>query len=138
MPIDVRRCAKIWLFLVVMVFSVSTLGMEVCENLVPLSNPMPAYPNPEQAKDYLPGTLYAHIFVEGFVAVSYTVETSGKVTEVKIVDSENRPTQKIEGREFDGFLESNVISTVARWKYKAVPADCEASQIFRYQQSVKA
>lgn len=57
-----------------LVFCLPSYGQAVqCSALEPVNTPRPEYPSPEQAKMYLPGTHYIHIFVKGEVTVQYDV-----------------------------------------------------------------
>lgn len=108
---------------------------ECQQSLVPVDTPRPAYPSPEQARAYLPGTAYFHVFVEGKVSVEFMVTTLGTVSEPRITESTVDPigTRRFARDAFDGFLETNVIPTLLRWKYEAIEAPCLARITFSYE-----
>ena len=64
-------------FLIVFDFALAEEPSKCEAKLKPLSTPWPKYPSPEQAKDYLQGTEYAHVFVKGSVRVRFTVSIEG-------------------------------------------------------------
>ncbi len=104
-----------------------------CSNLEAVNTPRPEYPKPDQVKDYLRGTQYTHVFVEGYVTVAFLVNENGSVTNIEIVESKNNPTRQIKNRSFNGFLETNVISTVSGWVFKSVSSVCSSSTTFYYE-----
>jgi len=104
--------------------------------LVAINTPYPGYPTPEQAKRYLPGTSYLHVFVTGVVTVEFLVTRSGSVSDAKIIESSSRPIGR--GRfpegHFDGFLEANVLSTIMSWEFETIAQPCTARWTFTYEQ----
>ena len=86
----------------------------------------------------MPGTNYTHIFVEGYVSVAYHVQINGSVSNVIITDSKNKPTRDIKEKSFNGFLETNVISTVSKWQFKPVGKECLFNSNFIYEQAKNA
>lgn len=106
--------------------------VDACSGLEEVYTPQPKYPTYEQVKHILPGTSYVHVFVEGYVKVKFTVLTDGTVKNVLIIESDNRPTRKV-NQSMEGFLEINVVPTVSNWKYKPIAAPCENEHKFRYE-----
>jgi len=88
--------------------------------LVAIERPVPESPSAEQAREYLRGTSYLHIFVEGKVSVEFTVHPAGDVSDVKILESVEKPVGRGAGNVpdgyFEGFLRINAIPTVERWR----------------------
>lgn len=97
---------------------------------------MPDYPSPEQAKPYLQGTSYMHVFVEGSVVVSFSVSSSGAVTDARIAESSYKPVGRnaalYKPGYFDGFLEMNVLSAVRTWRYPPRAQSCNGEFTFTY------
>lgn len=107
------------------------------KDLERITAPYPPYPSPEQAESFgVKGTSYMHVYVEGRVAVEFTVTTDGTLDSLEIVES----TYQIVGRNrhayatghFSGFLEMNVLSTLAHWRYKRVQTPCRGKFTFTY------
>jgi len=106
------------------------------QDIKPVEGSMPGYPSSEQAKPYLPGTSYMHVFVEGSVVVAFTVSTSGAVTNARIAQS----SYKLVGRNashykpgyFDGFLDMNVLPAVRAWRYSPRAQPCASEYTFTY------
>ena len=103
--------------------------------LIAVETPFPTYPTPEQARPYFAGTSYMHVFVEGSVSVEYVVTVSGEVSELRVTESTHRaigPRRSYPERNFDGFLESNVLQTVMKWQYEPIEQPCVARASFVY------
>ncbi|MBB5212550.1 energy transducer TonB [Microbulbifer hydrolyticus] len=114
-------------------FSAIATAQEIkCEGLRKISAPYPPYPLPEQVREYLPGTSYMHIFVEGYVVVEFTVEKTGYVSDVKVIESENKPIRDRTNISFDGFLEKSVVPVVSKWQFEAQAQPCIHKQKFSY------
>lgn len=103
---------------------------------------MPDYPSPDQARPYLQGTAYMHVFVEGTVVVTFTVNTSGAISDVRIAESSYKPI----GRSasyfdkpgyFDGFLEMNVLSAVKTWRYSPRIEPCSHKFTFTFRMAAQ-
>lgn len=103
---------------------------------------MPDYPSPDQARPYLKGTSYMHVFVEGTVVVVFTVNRSGAVADARIAKSSYEPV----GRSasyfnkpgyFDGFLEMNVLPAVKTWRYSPRTESCSHEVTFTYRMSAQ-
>jgi hypothetical protein len=106
-----------------------------------LEGAMPDYPSPEQAKRYLQGTSYMHVFVEGTVVVAFTVAGSGAVTDARITKSSyklvGRNASRYKPGYFDGFLEMSVLPAVRAWRYSARAQPCNGEFTFTYQISAQ-
>jgi hypothetical protein len=102
---------------------------------------MPDYPSPEQAKAYLQGTSYLHVFIEGSVVVAFTVTSSGVVTDARIAKSSYKPVGRNASRYapgyFDGFLEMNVLPAVSTWRYSPRVQSCNGEFTFTYRVSAQ-
>ena len=114
-----------------------TAEPERCSStLTPLSTPAPPYPSPEQAAGYLPGTSYAHNFVEGAVEVGFVVIKTGAGEDVAIVNETVNPVVRnastFSPTHFKGFLTLNVLDTVSGWRYEPVGAPCYWSTVIKY------
>lgn len=103
--------------------------------LVPVDTPFPKYPSPTQSSEYLKGTSYMHVFVTGEVSVEYTVLPAGTIEKVKVIESKYEPIGRgnFPDGYFDGYLESNVISTVKEWLYQPINTPCIALATFKYE-----
>ena len=86
--------------------------------LVPVDKPNPPYPSYEQARNFFSGTSYLHTFVQGSVSAEYVVEPSGTVSDVQVLESSYEQIGKDNYPDgyFDGFLDTNVISTLKTWR----------------------
>jgi hypothetical protein len=125
------------------------VGVTVCQaqeaacpkDLKLVEGSMPDYPSPEQAKPYLQGTSYMHVFVEGNVQVSFTVISSGAVTDVRIAKSSYKPVGRnaslYKPGYFDGFLEMNVLPAVRTWRYSPRAQSCSGEFTFTYRLSAQ-
>jgi hypothetical protein len=102
---------------------------------------MPDYPSPDQAKPYLQGTSYMHVFVEGAVVVAFTVSSSGAVTDTRIAKSCYKPVGRhaslYKAGYFDGFLEMNVLPAVKTWRYSPRAQSCRGEFTFTYRISAQ-
>lgn len=114
------------------VSAIATAQEMKCEGLKEISAPNPPYPLPEQVREYLPGTSYMHIFVEGYVVVEFTLEKSGYVNDLKVVESENNLNRDNAKISFDGFLEKSVVPVVGKWQFEPLAQPCTHRQKFSY------
>jgi hypothetical protein len=116
-------------------------GVECPKDLQLLAGSMPEYPSPDQAAPYLKGTSYMHVFVEGSVVVAFTVDTSGAVTDARIVRSSYKPVGRnassYQPGYFDGFLEMNVLPAVRNWRYSPRTLPCNGEFTFTYRSSAQ-
>jgi outer membrane biosynthesis protein TonB len=105
--------------------------------LNPVHRSMPDYPSPEQAERYLRGTSYMHVFVEGRVAVEFTVARDGSVSDARIVESTYQPigrrASSYKAGYFDGFLEINVLPAVKAWRFSPLAQPCRSRVTFTWQ-----
>ncbi len=104
-------------------------------SLVPVDVPYPEYPTRHQVQDYLRGTAYLHVFVEGEVFVEFVVTTEGTVEKARITKSVAKPVgrhPRIAEGHFEGFLEMNVLPTIAGWKYEPIERPCAVRMSFTY------
>jgi hypothetical protein len=125
------------------------VGVPVCvaqevacpKDLKLVEGSMPDYPSPDQAKPYLQGTSYMHVFVEGSVVVAFTVSSSGAVTDARIVKSSYKPVGRnaslYKPGYFDGFLEMNVLPAVRTWRYSPRAQSCNGEFTFTYRISAQ-
>jgi hypothetical protein len=134
--------ASVTLFcLLVSVSICQAQGLACPKDLKLLEGAMPDYPSPDQAKAYLQGTSYMHVFVEGSVVVAFTVTSSGAVTDTRITRSSYKPVGRSASRYkpgyFDGFLEMNVLPAVRTWRYSPRTQPCNGEFTFTYQVSAQ-
>jgi protein TonB len=80
--------------------------------LVAISTPPPEFP--ERAR---------RMRISGYVVVTYTIGTDGRVGNVRIVESQPR-----------GVFEREVESTLARWRYEPLAAPREITHTFDFDQ----
>ncbi len=73
-----------------------------------------------------------HIFVEGYVVVEFTVEKSGHINDLKVVESENKPNRDKAKISFDWFLEKSVVPVVSKWQFEPLVQPCTHRQKSSY------
>jgi hypothetical protein len=111
--------------------------IDMCSaDLVSINSPAPKYPSPEQSKPYFNGTSYAHVMVEGTVAVEFIVTTEGRVEDIKLEHSKyslvGQDAHTYKMGHFDSFLETNVLETLKLWRYSSIDKPCIMETSFEW------
>ena len=114
-------------------------GMDLCENaLLPIEAPenVSAYPTPNEAKEFLPGTSYSHVFISGYALVEFIINPNGSVHNPKVIEAQYEPVGKSIHKPdyFRGFYNSSAPRAALQYRYAPQSKPCVYQLKFTYEQ----